>query len=86
MNVDTLYCRRISIYDAETEELRRKITRNQPRYIGAFTFSHDGKTLALADNGETDYNMDFSYNVYRVALYDTATGDLRRMRRPPPTA
>ena len=64
---------RIEIYDAETGELRRVLSR-PIRNIGGVTFSPDGKTLAVGDY------------LGRVALYDVATGDLQRMRRPPPTA
>ena len=77
-NSDPIFNRRISIFDAETGELRRKITRNQSRIIGAFTFSPDGKTLALADVRRFDTG-----SVHRVALYDASTGDLRRMHRQP---
>jgi WD40 repeat protein len=77
-DADAIFNRRISIYDAETGELRRKITRNQSRIIGAFTFSPDGKTLALADVRRFDTG-----SVHRVALYDASTGDLRRMHRQP---
>ena len=59
-------------YDAETGDLRFVISRNygiRPS-IGGVRFSPDGKTVALGDNGG------------RVALYDVATGELRRMRRP----
>ena len=64
---------RIEIYDAETGESRRVLSR-AIRNIGGVTFSPDGKTLAVRDY------------LGRVALYDVATGDLQRMRRPPPTA
>ena len=80
-NSDPIFNRRISIFDAETGELRHKITRDQSRCIGAFTLSPDGKTLALVDARGLDPR-----SVDRVALYDASTGDLRRMRRPPPTA
>ena len=68
--------RRVFFYDAETGDIRFVISRNYGihPWIGAVRFSPDGKTVALGDNGG------------RVALYDTATGDLRRMRRAPPAA
>ena len=68
-NSDAVGYKRISIYDTETGELRREITRSE--IIWAVAFSPDGKTLALGDFGG------------RAALYDVATGDLRRMRRQP---
>ena len=67
---------RVLFYDAETGDLRFVISRNygiRP-FIGGVTFSPDGKTVAVGDSGG------------RAALYDVATGDLRRMQRQPSTA
>ena len=65
----------MSCYDTETGDLRFVISRvglYNYGWIGAVSFSPDGKTVAVGDSGG------------RVALYDTTTGDLRRMRRLPP--
>ena len=59
----------ISILDAETGEVRHDIKRKN--FIGAATFSPDGKSLAIGD-------LDG-----RVALYDVSTGARRRMQRQP---
>ena len=61
----------IAIYDAETGQLRRELNRKIGQSIGAVTFSPDGQTLAVGD-----YDG-------KVALYEVATGELRRMRRQP---
>jgi len=61
-------------YDAETGDLRFVISRaasSEIPWIGAIRFSPDGKTVAVG------------YSDGRVALYDTATGDRRRMQRQP---
>jgi WD40 repeat protein len=63
----------ISILDAETGEVRHDIKREN--FIGAATFSPDGKALAIGD-------LDGRVRC-RVALYDVATGARRRMQRQP---
>ena len=68
----------IDIYDAESGELFRVI--GCPCLgIQAAAFSADGKSIALGDWVSLGGGGKF-------ALYDVETLDLRRMRRPPPTA
>jgi len=65
---------RVLLYEAETGDLRFVISRaasSEIPWIGAIRFSPDGKTVAVG------------YSDGRVALYDTATGDRRRMQRQP---
>ena len=69
--VRTAVTKRISIYDAETGELRRVLSRAAVRNIGGVTFSPDGKSLALGDW--------VTRRGGRVALYDADRRPATRM-------
>ena len=68
------------IYDTETGDSRGVLIRPTQNIMAA-AFSPDGKSIAL---GESLY-LSFRHHS-RAALYDVATLNLRRMRRPPPRA
>ena len=68
------------IYDTETGDSRGVLIRPTQNIMAA-AFSPDGKSIAL---GESLY-LSFRHHS-RAALYDVTTLNLRRMRRPPPTA
>ena len=66
----------MDIYDTETSDCRHQLFRRKSHFVRAAAFSPDGKSIAL---GESLSFRDGG----KVALYDTTTGDLRRMHRQP---
>ena len=64
----------MDIYDTETGDLRHQLFRLKSYSVKAAAFSPDGKSIALGES------VSFRSGG-RVSLYDTTTGDLRRMHR-----
>ncbi|MCI0380439.1 MAG: sigma-70 family RNA polymerase sigma factor [Gemmataceae bacterium] len=60
----------LKIWDAQTGKPLRTITQVKTNWFGAFTFSHDGKTLA-----SVAMRPENNKRVYDVKLWDPATGN-----------